>query len=402
MACVRKWRGKLIVDYRDATGKRHRAQVESREEGHRLLAEIEANERREPIKGTFKEYGEWWLENCAKGQIKESTYEEYERVLTLHLYPAFGHKRFTKVTRKMVRELIAAKRKDGLSQSSIRNILAPLRGMYNQAIDDEEAFRNPAARMGKFNKKKIGKPLINPLTREEVQIMLDKAATDFAHYYPLFLCAPRSGLRKGELIALKGIDLDFNGRFIDVQRTFYRGRITLPKNGRTRRVDMSQQLATVLKDLLSRKRAAALANEMKKPAEERRDAATVVNAVMDDWLFTSPETPLSSNPAVRKRYPTAKVRGGTRLDPRNCTKVFNKLLTTAKLRRIRFHDLRHTFASLLIGQGESLAYIRDQMGHSSIKVTVDTYGHLVPGGNRQAVDKLDERVAARQDTAATA
>lgn len=256
--------------------------------------------------------------------------------------------------------------------------------------------------MGKFNKKKIGKPLINPLTREEVQIMLDKAATDFAHYYPLFLCAPRSGLRKGELIALKGIDLDFNGRFIDVQRTFYRGRITLPKNGRTRRVDMSQQLATVLKDLLSRKRAAALANEMKKPAEERRDAATVVNAVMDDWLFTSPETPLSSNPAVRKRYPTAKVRGGTRLDPRNCTKVFNKLLTTAKLRRIRFHDLRHTFASLLIGQGESLAYIRDQMGHSSIKVTVDTYGHLVPGGNRQAVDKLDERVAARQDTAATA
>src|SRR5215470_6000270 len=153
MACVRKWRGKLIVDYRDATGKRHRAQVESREEGHRLLAEIEANERREPIKGTFKEYGEWWLENCAKGQIKESTYEEYERVLTLHLYPAFGHKRFTKVTRKMVRELIAAKRKDGLSQSSIRNILAPLRGMYNQAIDDEEAFRNSASRLGKFNKK---------------------------------------------------------------------------------------------------------------------------------------------------------------------------------------------------------------------------------------------------------
>src|SRR5262249_1660819 len=318
MACVRKWRGKLVVDYRDANGKRHRLQVESREEGHRLLAEIEANERREPIKGTFKEYGEWWLENCAKGNIKESTYEEYRRALESYVYPILGHKRFTKITRKMVRELITRLRqgvpghkpKKGLSQSSIRNILAPIRGMYNQAMDDEEAFRNPAARMGKFNKKTSAKPPINPLTREEVQVMLDKAATDFAHYYPLFLCAPRSGLRKGELIALKGIDLDFNGRFIDVQRTFYRGRITLPKNGRTRRVDMSQQLATVLKDLLSRKRAAALANEMKKPAEERRDAATVVNAVMDDWLFTSPETPLSSNPAVRKRYPTAKVRGG--------------------------------------------------------------------------------------------
>ena len=60
------------------------------------------------------------------------------------------------------------------------------------------------------------------------------------------------------------------------------------------------------------------------------------------------------------------------------------------MRRVRFHDLRHTYASLLISQGESLAYVRDQLGHSSIKVTVDTYGHLVPGSNRKAVDKLDD------------
>jgi integrase len=60
------------------------------------------------------------------------------------------------------------------------------------------------------------------------------------------------------------------------------------------------------------------------------------------------------------------------------------------MRRVRFHDLRHTFASLLIAQGESLAYVKEQMGHSSIQVTVDIYGHLVPGGNRQAVDKLDD------------
>jgi integrase len=54
------------------------------------------------------------------------------------------------------------------------------------------------------------------------------------------------------------------------------------------------------------------------------------------------------------------------------------------------HDLRHTFASLLIQQGESLAYVRDQLGHASIQLTVDTYGHLIPGANRQAVDKLDD------------
>jgi integrase len=58
------------------------------------------------------------------------------------------------------------------------------------------------------------------------------------------------------------------------------------------------------------------------------------------------------------------------------------------LRRIRFHDLRHTFASLLIQNGESLAYVKDQLGYSSIKLTVDVYGHLVPGANREAVNRL--------------
>jgi integrase len=65
------------------------------------------------------------------------------------------------------------------------------------------------------------------------------------------------------------------------------------------------------------------------------------------------------------------------------------LLKKAGLPRIRIHDLRHTLASLLIQQGESLAYIKEQMGHHSIKMTVDTYGHLVPGGNKAAVDRLD-------------
>jgi integrase len=60
-----------------------------------------------------------------------------------------------------------------------------------------------------------------------------------------------------------------------------------------------------------------------------------------------------------------------------------------------FHDLRHTFASLLLQQGESLTYVKEQMGHHSIQVTVDIYGHLIPGSNKQAVDRLD-------DTSATA
>jgi integrase len=69
--------------------------------------------------------------------------------------------------------------------------------------------------------------------------------------------------------------------------------------------------------------------------------------------------------------------------------VFHKIFARVRLRRIRFHDLRHTFASRLLQNGESPAYVKEQMGHHSIKVTVDIYGHLVPGSNREAVDRLD-------------
>jgi integrase len=81
---------------------------------------------------------------------------------------------------------------------------------------------------------------------------------------------------------------------------------------------------------------------------------------------------------------------GGRVDGDNLRRrVFQPLLVAAKVPEIRLHDLRHTYASLLIQNGESLAYVRDQLGHSSIQVTVDIYGHLVPGANRAALDRLD-------------
>ena len=229
--------------------------------------------------------------------------------------------------------------------------------------------------------------------------MLNTALTDkYRPWYPLFLCAPRTGIRQGELVSLKGIDVDFQGRFIQVQRNLSRGKISLPKNGKTRKVDMSKQLAEVISDMLAKRRAEALRREMEKPAEDRRDAATVVNEVMEDWLFQTPKI-IATSEAAKRRRPQLKPRGGTQIDPSNLRKLFNRLLTDAKMRRVRFHDLRHTFASLLLSNGESPTYVKEQMGHSSIQVTVDIYGHLIPGGNRQAVDRLDDAPATKKSAA---
>jgi len=386
MACIKKRRGKWVVDWRDSAGRRHWETQPDREKAKERLSEIlnPSEESEAPVETrTFQQYAEWWLENCAKGAIKASTFEEYQSVLRKHVYPALGQIQFTEVKRPQIRELITAKKAEGYDQSTIRNIMAPVRGMYFQAMDDELTDKNPAARIGKLNKRDKDKPKkkIDPLTREEVQTLLSAAEEKkCSHWYPLLLCACRTGIRQGELIALKGIDIDFKGGFIHVQRNLSRGKISTTKNSKNRRVDMSTMLANTLDELLAKRRAEALREEMKKPAEERREAATVVNEVMDDWLFQSPVA--------------------TQIDPSNLRKAFNKILVDARLRRVRFHDLRHTFASLLLQNGESLMYVKEQMGHSSIQVTVDIYGHLVPGGNRAAVDKLDAAVPAERTVVA--
>jgi integrase len=387
MACVKKRRGKWVVDWRDLQGRRHWETQPDREKAKDRLAEILKGENLEPApveKRTFEEYGQWWLENVARGAIKASTHQEYTAVLKNHVYPTLGALKFVEIHRPQIRELIAAKKAEGYDQSTIRNIMAPVRGMFFQAIEDGITEKNPASRIGKLNKRDKDKPKkkIDPLTREEVAILLETVtgSAKYSRFYPVLLCACRTGIRQGELVALKGIDVDFRGGFIHVQRNLSRGKISTTKNSKNRRVDMSTMLANTLDELLTKRRSEALREEMKKPADERRDAATIVNEVMDDWLF---QTPVE-----------------TQLDPSHLRKAFNKILVDAGLRRVRFHDLRHTFASLLLQNGESLTYVKEQMGHSSIQVTVDIYGHLVPGGNRAAVDKLDAAVAAERTVVA--
>jgi integrase len=163
-------------------------------------------------------------------------------------------------------------------------------------------------------------------------------------------------MRLGEALGLQWEDIDWHNRVIHVQRSYTSGRITTPKNGKTRRVDMSTQLTNILQDWQTRCEVDTLQRGWTE---------------MPAWAFYT---------STKRSFDDANLRNGT----------WRPCLANAGLRHIRIHDLRHTYASLLIQQGESLAYIRDQLGHHSISLTVDTYGHLVPGGNRQAVDRLDD------------
>jgi len=335
----------------------------------------EADEPQRPFGAYFKN----WLDTYVKTHCKPATYDSYETAFRVHLEPRFGARDITAITRDDVKQLAYAllteprtERRKGQgsegqdepkprARNTVRATLAPLKAMFNHAIEDGHFTGvNPALRILRKSRTDLGdsQKKVSFLTREEAEKLLTTAQKHFRGHYPLLLCLLRTGVRIGEAIALQWGDVDFSGRFAEVQRTMDDGKVTTTKSGKVRRVDLSARLTETLK---------ALHVDRKK--ETLRNGWGEVPA----WVFLN---------AV-----------GGPVDPDNFRKrIWPKLLEKAELRRIRIHDLRHTYASHLIAQGESLAYVKEQMGHHSIQVTVDIYGHLVPGGNKAAVDRLDEPV----------
>ena len=203
--------------------------------------------------------------------------------------------------------------------------------------------------------KRNDKPEIQPFEWHEKDIFEKTAKENFPHVYPFFLTALRSGLRLGELVALKPGDLDFRERFINVQRGFSKGKIDMPKSGKPRQVDMSAQLYDVLKQHLLNTKKFTLKKGLKEEPE---------------FLFYSEEGNMIRGSHFRRR-------------------VFFKVLAKAHMRHIRIHDLRHTYATLRISKGDNIQDVSKQLGHHSVKFTLDAYSHWLPGKSKDQVDELD-------------
>ncbi|MHB9027971.1 MAG: tyrosine-type recombinase/integrase, partial [Candidatus Latescibacterota bacterium] len=333
----------------------------------------------------FEEYSRTWIEITVPATCKPSTLSDYQGILDNHVLPVFGKTPITKINRLAVKNFLMDKIKEGYAQSTVTHIKNALGGIFQLAVDDEVIEYNPAHEIGRiFGKQKIRLEnhritKMDPLTREELNHLLNKMREHFPRHYPLALTLARTGMRVGEAMALKWSDIDFNGRFITIQRGITRGRIETPKNGKPRRVDMSQQLADTLR-ALKEERAREGLPQVIVPINKGKEAQEQKPKLNCEWVFPNAE--------------------GNPLDCGNWKKrVFDDALKKAELRGIRVHDLRHTYASLLIQAGESLAYVKEQLGHHSIKVTVDIYGHMAPQGNKEAVDRLDDSATIRNPSA---
>ena len=241
------------------------------------------------------------------------TYEVYGQALRCHLLPHFGQKDIATITREEVKQLAYGMLAQGKSRNTVMVTLAPLREMFNHAIEDRHVAVNPALGVMRLTKKGKGeqREKVTFLTREEVSVFLETCREHRPDYAPLVLLLVRTGLRIGEACALQWGDLDFLNRFIEVRRTYSNGRIEeTPKSSKSRRVDMSQQLTEALKALL---------------VERKKETLRKGWGEVPPWIFLREDGACLTPNYVRMR-------------------VWPKLSAKTGLRYVRIHDLRHTFA----------------------------------------------------------
>lgn len=307
-------------------------------------------------------YFEAWLKNQPARGKKASTIAAYKHRAQKHILPYFGAVPLSDLSRAKIKAWCAGLLETGLDFDTVQGVLLTLSGILSEAVEDGVIALNPALHAGKIIKRPptLAEEELAIFTPDEEQAFLKAVKEHRPTFYPMALTFFRTGLRAGEVMGLHREDLDFRARTIHVRRNWTRWRLGTPKNGKARKVDMSKGLAEALKEWI-----------------ELQDLEAAHAGQ------PSPEILFPGNTGGTRRAPYYMAENWLRY------KLWFPMIAKAEIRRLDLHAARHTFASRLIANGENLKYIAEQLGHSSIKVTADTYGHLIPGGNRQAVDRLD-------------
>jgi integrase len=315
-----------------------------------------------PKAPTLDKFQERWLEELDRTDLKRSTRDNYKFLLTKHIIPAFGNAPLDMLDYSMIKRWVI-RMSARYSKDTVRLMIAVLRVMMQEAVNEGLIVANPVAKLGKFYRsaRKV-KEKIDPFTIEELHLVEEACRERFPDYYSFILCLARTGMRIGEATALQWWDIDFKNNYIVVRRNIphHRQVETTKTESSQRKVDMSPELAAELKRLLIERKKQALSNgEIFNPEE---------------WVFnTSQGTPIHYTNFLRR--------------------VWHRVQEIAKVRRRTPHDLRHSWASHMLAAGADLAYVSAQLGHSNPSITLRIYSHWIPGTRRVAVAVLDSASA---------
>jgi integrase len=373
---MRRWRTRYV----DADGKRRAAYCSTPgRAGAREAAAKRDEALREVALGligdprqSVEHFLERWLVDVAAVKLRPRSLERYQGIVRRHLIPAIGGLELRAITPRHVAKLYAdftthrevtithARSQRtvirAMSSASLRYVHAVLYGAFEQAVNWHLIARNPAAGA---TLPRTDVPEMRPLAPDEARHFLE--AVRGHPLEALFVLAVATGMRQGELLALRWRDLDWSARRVAVHHTLVRMGAQWwlgdPKTVTSRRsIDLTDPTLEVLRTHRIR---------------QAEQLLTIGHRVTgDDLIFTD-----ASGDPLWGRHVT--------------TRQLQPLLRGAELPRIRFHDLRHTFATLQLAAGTNPKIVSEMLGHKEVHITLDRYSHALPTLQVEAMGRLD-------------
>lgn len=375
------WAG--VVRYEDPeTGekKKHFVYGKTRKEAANKKKDFEDKLEKGIVPKTEKiTVGKWlddWLEIYARVRVRQNTFEGYQRIVNGHLKPDLGKIKINDLKPRHVQKMLNEKLERGnkrtggpLGPRQVEYIYAVLHMALEQAVKDNIITRNVCDAVDKPQKVKRE---FMPWTVEQTNQFLSSVKDE--RLFPLYMVAWGTGLRRSEILGLKWDDIDLKKGNLTVRRTLVRvkgnppyqfGEPKTPKSRRT--IPLPGPVVQALK---------------KWKAQQAQEALV--------WKGLHKDVPEEQRPPYNPLNLVFCTEIGEPMNPEFISRTFKRDLKRAGLPEIRFHDLRHGHATMLLELGEDIKIISDRLGHSTITLTADTYSHVREKLQRQASNKLEQ------------
>jgi integrase len=331
-----------------------KARAEVSEKLTKALADRDAGLVYDSENMSVEEYLSRWLTDSVRDTVRRSTHASYTRMVSNHLIPGVGHVKLSKLKPGDLRRLYREKLDSGLSTRTVQYMHTIAKKALKDAVRMEAIPRNPADAV---DPPKLVQDEIHPLSADQVRALL--AATEGERLAAFYTVAVHTGMRPGEMLALRWDDVDLEGRTARVNRALSdSGEMAEPKTAKSRRrIELSTTAVSSLRA------------HRKRQLEERMEKSGLWH---DHGLVFPSEA-------------------GTPMNRHNLSRIFKKHLRRAGLpETFRLYDLRHTCATLLLSRNVHPKYVQELLGHSSITLTLDTYSHVIEGMDGGTASAMDE------------
>lgn len=309
---------------------------------------------------TLRDYLARWLDDSVRGSVKPITFESYERLVRVHIAPQLGRVKLKNLSPAHLQGFYRDRLDAGLSPRTVQYLHVVLHRALKQALRWNLVPRNVAEAV---DPPRVHKEEIRPLSPEQARTLLETAREDGME--ALYTIAVHCGLRQGELLALRWDDVDLEAGTLRVNRT-----LTVTKNG---------PAFAAPKTAKSRRSVRLTAGAVE--ALKRHSARQAQEILRMDTLYRDQGLVFASEV-------------GTPLNRHNLnSRSFKPLLERAGLPKIRFHDLRHTCATLLLSRDVHPKFVQELLGHATIAITLDTYSHVLPGMGDRASRAMEDALS---------